>query len=295
MIFDKRGVSDYIQIYLIFNNYHMWGLEEKGKEFIFWEGSAGRWYWELAFEAWKKVLWIGTRKDLTKVQVDAVKKDVEEDVEGWRKKKRTEHTTEHRKESRESVDTQTLLTKLKRAKSTANTVRHIAGKVDVAEALVSIIPELGDLGASGVLAAFYSTLGARVGFTKKEYGRIYKILGIDVLVGAVPILGDAGDFFYKSASKIATVFEDHFNNLFKKAQKAGVPAEVLASIKKDEKYDDHLVDKVEKGKLSDLKDEAEKMQEEDGTGDVVAEQMENLQEDGNNIADTDDDTPRENA
>jgi len=65
------------------------------------------------------------------------------------------------------------------------------------DAIVGLIPNVGDTLTS--LASFYILLaGVRYGVPKITLFRMAVNIGIDYLLGSVPIIGDAFDFFWKS-------------------------------------------------------------------------------------------------
>ena len=65
------------------------------------------------------------------------------------------------------------------------------------DAIVGLIPNVGDTLTS--LASFYILLaGVRYGVPKITLFRMALNIGIDYLLGSVPIIGDAFDFFWKS-------------------------------------------------------------------------------------------------
>jgi len=65
------------------------------------------------------------------------------------------------------------------------------------DAIIGLIPNVGDTLTS--LASFYILLaGVRYGVPKITLFRMAVNIGIDYLLGSVPIVGDAFDFFWKS-------------------------------------------------------------------------------------------------
>jgi hypothetical protein len=65
------------------------------------------------------------------------------------------------------------------------------------DAIIGLIPNVGDTITS--LASFYILLaGVRYGVPKITLLRMALNIGIDYLVGSIPVVGDAFDFFWKS-------------------------------------------------------------------------------------------------
>lgn len=65
------------------------------------------------------------------------------------------------------------------------------------DALIGLIPNVGDVATS--LASFYILVaGARHGVPKITLLRMAFNIGLDYVVGAIPFLGDAFDFFWKA-------------------------------------------------------------------------------------------------
>ena len=65
------------------------------------------------------------------------------------------------------------------------------------DALIGLIPNVGDTVTS--LASFYILIaGVRYGVPKITLARMALNIGLDYVVGAIPFLGDAFDFFWKA-------------------------------------------------------------------------------------------------
>lgn len=65
------------------------------------------------------------------------------------------------------------------------------------DALIGLVPNVGDIATS--LVSFYILLaGVRYGVPKITLLRMAFNIGLDYVVGAIPFLGDAFDFFWKS-------------------------------------------------------------------------------------------------
>ncbi len=65
------------------------------------------------------------------------------------------------------------------------------------DSLIGLIPNVGDMATS--LASFYILVaGVRYGVPKITLLRMAFNIGLDYVVGSIPVLGDAFDFFWKS-------------------------------------------------------------------------------------------------
>ena len=65
------------------------------------------------------------------------------------------------------------------------------------DALIGLIPNFGDL-ATSLLSFYILVAGVRYGVPKITLVRMAFNIGLDYLVGAIPFVGDAFDFFWKS-------------------------------------------------------------------------------------------------
>jgi hypothetical protein len=76
------------------------------------------------------------------------------------------------------------------------------------EPIVGLIPGVGDV-ASGAVGAYLVLRAVRFGLPRVVTARMIANTLLDVTIGAVPLLGDAFDFFYKSNTRNARLFEEH--------------------------------------------------------------------------------------
>ena len=80
------------------------------------------------------------------------------------------------------------------------------------DALIGLIPGLGDLVAS--LPHLYLLWQAyRLGLRKRVYAQMLLNAGIDLLVGAVPLVGDVLDVFWKANRKNADLIRQELERL----------------------------------------------------------------------------------
>ena len=74
------------------------------------------------------------------------------------------------------------------------------------EPIIGLIPGVGDV-ASGAVGAYLVLRAVRFGLPRVVVARMIANTLLDVTVGAVPLLGDAFDFIYKSNTRNARLFE----------------------------------------------------------------------------------------
>lgn len=126
-----------------------------------------------------------------------------------------------------------LLRELERAKNAEARVQIFAHVVDVwglDAALGFFFPEIGDLGVAGVSWAYLSVEAYKAGLSKTDAARIAFYQLLDFAIGAVPIVGDFADYFWKANKKSAALFEQRRKEVVEEAIKAGVPQEEVNRI-----------------------------------------------------------------
>lgn len=74
------------------------------------------------------------------------------------------------------------------------------------DGLLGLIPGVGDA-AGGLVSAYLVLQAARMGVSRSVLARMLVNVGIDALVGAVPLLGDIFDFAWKANRKNAQLLE----------------------------------------------------------------------------------------
>lgn len=151
-----------------------------------------------------------------------------------------------------------IIEKLNAAKGAEERVRVFAKIADDIglDALVSLIPGLGDAGSS-ILSGLYLLCEAKkAGLGKISYVKIIQLQALDFAIGAIPVVGDVADYFFKANKWSASSFEKKTKEIVKEARKAGIPeeeiAKITASAEKLPKLVGHAVDiyKGVKGKKS---------------------------------------------
>jgi hypothetical protein len=76
------------------------------------------------------------------------------------------------------------------------------------DGLLGLIPGIGDT-ATSLVAAYIVLEAARLGVPKRTLARMIANVGVDFIVGLVPLLGDLGDFAWKANRRNARMLHDH--------------------------------------------------------------------------------------
>ena len=90
------------------------------------------------------------------------------------------------------------------------------------DAIVSLIPAFWDAGASILSSLFLLYQGQRLWLSWKDLSKILVYQISDVLVWAIPMVGDVADYFFKANKKSAKLFDKHFEKMKQEALKQGV-------------------------------------------------------------------------
>ncbi len=125
-----------------------------------------------------------------------------------------------------------LLETLEKAKSTQERVELFGKVMDTygVDALVSLIPELGDAWSSIASSLYLLAEAKRMWFSIREYLKIVGYQSADALIWAVPVIGDIADYFFKANKRSAKIFAKHFERLKKEAYKKWVSQEEINAI-----------------------------------------------------------------
>lgn len=128
---------------------------------------------------------------------------------------------------------QEIMEKLRAAKNSEERVKLFAVIADDIglDPLISLIPELGDAGSSIVSGIYLLMEAKNAGLGAGAYLKIIGLQAADFAVGALPILGDAADYFFKANKWSGKSFENQTNELIEKARVAGVPEEKINKLK----------------------------------------------------------------
>ncbi len=134
---------------------------------------------------------------------------------------------------------QEALKKLRDAKNSEERVKVFATVADDIglDPLLSLIPELGDGGSSIVSGVYLLMEAKKADLGTGSYLKIIGLQAADFAVGAIPIAGDAADYFFKANKWSAKSFEDQTQEMIKKAREAGVSEEKIRQLtEKAEKW-----------------------------------------------------------
>lgn len=74
--------------------------------------------------------------------------------------------------------------------------------------LIGLIPGIGDI-VSFLFSLYLIWIGKRLKLPQSEINKMLKYLAIDLIVGAVPVVGEIGDFFYKANQKNWEILKKH--------------------------------------------------------------------------------------
>jgi len=76
------------------------------------------------------------------------------------------------------------------------------------DAIIGLVPGIGDL-ASGALGLIVVWRGSRMGLPRIVVGRMLLNTLLDIAIGAVPILGDAFDLWFKASTRNLNLMRRH--------------------------------------------------------------------------------------
>jgi len=115
------------------------------------------------------------------------------------------------------------LQKIQAAKHTYKQVENYAKRIDTygIDVIIGLIPWVGDFLIAWVSTVFFLHHAAKVDLAQKDIMKILWYQAWDLLIGAIPVLGDIGDFFFKANRKSAIIFKKHVEKLTKDAIKEG--------------------------------------------------------------------------
>lgn len=79
------------------------------------------------------------------------------------------------------------------------------------DSVIGLIPGGGDV-AGAAMGGWIVVQAARMGASPSVLGRMLMNLGLDALIGAVPLLGDLFDLVFKANRRNVQILEDHIRN-----------------------------------------------------------------------------------
>lgn len=161
---------------------------------------------------------------------EVVKNNADKNIQGL--KKEVYETPKEEREAQLSPEQKKILEQLKTAKNSEERVKLFAKVADDIglDPLISLIPELGDAGSSIVSGLYLLFEAKKAGLGTFAYLKIIGLQVADFAVGAIPIVGDVADYFFKANKWSAKSFEAQTEELVVKARKAGVPEEKIAQL-----------------------------------------------------------------
>lgn len=125
-----------------------------------------------------------------------------------------------------------ILDQLRAAKNAEARVRTFAKIMDTygVEAIIGLFEGAGDA-ATSVLSGVYLMYEARkAGLSKTDFLKIAALQAADFFIGAIPIIGDIGDFVFHANKLSVPLFRDKTDELVREARTAGVSEEAIAKI-----------------------------------------------------------------
>jgi hypothetical protein len=78
--------------------------------------------------------------------------------------------------------------------------------------LIGLFPGFGD-GITLLLSAYMIWIGVNLNMPGDKVLKMLANVGIDFLLGLVPVLGDAGDFFFKASHRNYEILKEHIYQL----------------------------------------------------------------------------------
>ncbi|MET0241495.1 MAG: DUF4112 domain-containing protein [Sphingobium sp.] len=78
------------------------------------------------------------------------------------------------------------------------------------DAILGLIPIVGDI-ASAAMGAWIVWEGRNLGMSKLQLTRMAANVGVDTAIGAIPFLGDAFDFMFRSNSRNLKIIRKHLD------------------------------------------------------------------------------------
>jgi Domain of unknown function (DUF4112) len=125
---------------------------------------------------------------------------------------------------REVHETESKMASLRRRETSYRRLRHIARLLDSsivipvlgwrigADAIIGLVPGIGDA-AMGLVGAYLIYEAHRLGAPKSALARMIGNLVLDTAIGAIPIVGDIWDFFFRSNDRNMQILARHVGGL----------------------------------------------------------------------------------
>ena len=193
---------------------------------------------------------IDLAKERERREGDHEVEDIEEDTEAFCLSVEGAVDEEARKKARAMI-----MKKLEKAAGSEGRVQFLSKVMDwgCLDAVIgAIFPEVGDAAASAVEITYLLAEAERADMSLKGEAKIAFYQLVDLGIGLIPVLGDAGDLMFMANRMSAEEFEKNLQGKAEEAIAAGVPKEqVMDVLAKNKKLQQRLVmaDKVV-GKVS---------------------------------------------
>lgn len=107
----------------------------------------------------------------------------------------------------ERLATLNRIRRLSRLMDTAIRIPGIGFRIGI-DPIIGLIPGAGDL-VSTAFSAYIIFLAARFNIPRQDLARMILNISLEAVVGAVPLVGDLFDAFYKSNIRNLTILEQH--------------------------------------------------------------------------------------
>lgn len=127
---------------------------------------------------------------------------------------------------------QEILEQLRAAKNAEARVRTFAKLADTygLEAIIGLFVGLGDAATSAIAGVYLLYEAEKAGLSKWDYIKIVGLQTADFFVGAIPVVGDIADFFFKANKYALPLFQKRADELITEARAAGVSEEAIAKL-----------------------------------------------------------------
>lgn len=126
--------------------------------------------------------------------------------------------------TRPTHDTDAKMAALRRREASYRRLRHIAKLLDSAivipgiglrvgaDAILGLVPGIGDA-AMGLVGAYLILEAHRLGAPKSAVARMIANLVLDTAIGAIPVVGDIWDFFFRANDRNMQILARHVGGL----------------------------------------------------------------------------------
>ena len=115
------------------------------------------------------------------------------------------------------------------------------------DALIGLIEGPGDI-ISGVFSTLYILhLAKQAGLSEKSMNKIRTLHVFDTLVGAIPFVGSAWDFFFKANKRSHTTFLKRVKTIEAEAKRKGIPEEDVQKLREAAEKLPNVIDGLMKG------------------------------------------------